>query len=740
MAIILGDPGTVSRDDIMFLNFHHEHCSVPTNCPWVSEDAWPFYKGVLFLGVGSAAFGIRRGSKANTYITSVFGAAMASPCVVKDSAGKYFCIFEEACEEYLNRLWPDWKTSDRTYMFPPAFPFRYTAPTGAASGAVGLSKSEELDIKGDSAELRIFRALDKYGRETNQPMLVITKFQFQEFIDQVLLQNLPSEYVQSLFADLSEKDRSREIDFLIVHRRTGVILIEVKATEKFKTNRYLDAKRQLQVGEKFVQALLTAKDLDIPVYRVVAMPNVVDEGRSANDFIDLRKIHLGLTDDDEDDNLQHFEMWWKQHFTERSFEEEIEKLLSLISVFVGQRSAISATTQILSEVFKTIDEQSFLERSHAKMTRKGASGSPVVVRPADATSLRILAKQFVFLNMEQLGIWEGPLHQLFCGAPGSGKTILLQYKALECAKKNEMVLIMVPPPLDKLYKEFFTRNETANGMVTIVTFDRISTFLSRVLKMSMKPVHVFVDEFQILFSTNETLLGSFREFLVHCQGTSFYQWITYDIYQLLFVNRLFGMKQTNLDVSSFLNELCEKQNFTHASSLTTVMRCTSEVYDFLQRHMELSMGKQSGGTEFAQRYWNHPIYLGHHVCGPKVTLQGKISYMYGSNEERLVDCSKIIKNEINEWAKEEDGFSYHKVAILVATPEWIDDLSPSMTQEGIPVCRIGDGQNAVVLDYADYARSYEWPVVIAICGHLKSMQNYIPASRAVTRLLVLWWK
>ena len=665
---------------------------------------------------------------------------MASPCVVKDSAGKYFCIFEEACEEYLNRLWPDWKTSDRTYMFPPAFPFRYIAPTGAASGAVGLSKSEELDIKGDSAELRIFRALDKYGRETNQPMLVITKFEFQEFIDQVLLQNLPSEYVQSLFADLSETDLSREIDFLIVHRRIGVILIEVKATEKFKTNRYLDAKRQLQVGEKFVQALLTAKDLDIPVYRVIAMPNVVDEGRSANDFIDLRKIHLGLTEDDEDDNLQHFEMWWKQHFTERSFEEEIEKLLSLISVFVGQRSAISATTQILSGVFKTIDEQSFLERSHVKMTRKGASGCPVVVRPADDTGLRILAKQFVFLNMEQLGIWEGPLHQLFCGAPGSGKTILLQYKALECAKKNEMVLIMVPPPLDKLYKEFFTKNEIAKGMVTIVTFDHISTFLSRVLKMSMKPVHVFVDEFQILFSTNETLLGSFREFLVHCQGTSFYQWITYDIYQLLFVNRLFGMKQTNLDVSSFLNELCEKQNFTHASSLTTVMRCTSEVYDFLQRHMELSMGKQSGGTEFAQRYWNHPIYLGHHVCGPKVTLQGKISYMYGSNEERLVDCSKIIKNEINEWAKEEDGFSYHKVAILVATPEWIDDLSPSMTQERIPVCRIGDGQNAVVLDYADYARSYEWPVVIAICGHLKSMQNYIPASRAVTRLLVLWWK
>ena len=367
------------------------------------------------------------------------------------------------------------------------------------------------------------------------------------------------------------------IDFLIVHRRIGVILIEVKATEKFKTNRYLDAKRQLEVGEKFVKALLTAKDLDIPVKRVIAMPNVVDEGRNANNFIDLRKIHLG--------NMQRFKMWWEEHFTEGSFEEEIKKLLSLISVFVGQRSSISATTQILSGVFKTIDEQNFLAQSHAKMTRKGASGSPVVVRPADHTGLRILAKQFMFLNMEQLGIWEGPLHQLFCGAPGSGKTILLQYKALECAKKNEMVLIMVPPPLDMLYKEFFTRNEIANGMVTIVTFDSIESFLSQALQKPKKPVHVFIDEFQLLLFTNEKILSQITTLLTRYQGTSFYQWISYDFNQFNWernVNEVFGIKRTvvNDDVS-FLTGLCAGQNFIHAPSLKTVIRCTSEVYHFL---------------------------------------------------------------------------------------------------------------------------------------------------------------
>ena len=663
---------------------------------------------------------------------------MASSYVVKDSAGEYFCIFEQACEAYLNRLWPDWKTSDRTYMFPPAFPFRYTAPTGAASGAVKISKSEELDIKGDSAELLIFRSLDKYGRETNQPMVVITKFEFQEFIDEVLRQNLPGDYVQSLFADLSQTDLSREIDFLVVHRQIGVILIEVKATEKFKTNRYLDAKRQLQVGEKFVQALLKAKGIDVPVYKVVAMPSVADEGRSANDYIDLRKIHLGTEDGDDDDNLQRFELWWKEHFTKMPFEQDEEKLLSLISIFVGQRAAISATTQLLSAVFKTIDEQSFLEKSYKKMTRKGACGSPVVVRPTDSTGLSILAKQFMFLNMEQLRIWEGPFHQFFCGAPGSGKTILLQHKALECAKKNEKVLIFVPPPLDKLYKEFFTRNEITNEIITIITYDNLNDFLSVALEAPMNLFHIFADEFQIMLNINETFLGLFRDFLVRYQSSDFYQWITYDFNQMLLVNEVFGMKRTNVNIPSFLTELCERQNFIHASSLTTVMRCTSEVYNFLQRYLAFSFGAQTGGSEISQRYWNHPVYLGHHVCGPQVIVEGKLGYE--SREERFVDCSKIIKNEINEWAKKEDGFLYRKIAILVAAPQYIDDLSPYMTREGIPVCRIGDGENAVVLDLADYARSYEWPVVIAICGHLKAMQNYIPASRAVTRLLVLWWK
>lgn len=227
--------------------------------------------------------------------------AMASSFTVKGPANESLCDLEVACDAYLCRLFPEWKRTDRTYMFPPVFPFRYIAPTGEASGSVPLSKSEEVDVKGDDAELRIFRALDKFGREDNQPMFVLTKFEFKEFTKQVLLGKLPAENVDSLFASLSITDLSREIDFLVVHKRAGVVLIEVKATEKFKSNRYLDAKKQLEVAEKFIRALLNTMGITLPVYKVIAMPNMAYPGRDAADYIDLRKQHLVLGDKDSDD-------------------------------------------------------------------------------------------------------------------------------------------------------------------------------------------------------------------------------------------------------------------------------------------------------------------------------------------------------------------------------------------------------------------------------------------------------
>lgn len=98
--------------------------------------------------------------------------------VVKGPSNKYFSNFEEACEVYLAKIFPDfgnWKLNEtlKTYMFPPRFSCRYQAPIDEASGAMRLTTSEEADVKGDDAELKIFRTLDKFGREMEQPMFVL---------------------------------------------------------------------------------------------------------------------------------------------------------------------------------------------------------------------------------------------------------------------------------------------------------------------------------------------------------------------------------------------------------------------------------------------------------------------------------------------------------------------------------------------------------------------------------------
>ena len=122
-----------------------------------------------------------------------------------------------------------------------------------------------------------------------------------------------------------------------------------------------------------------------------------------------------------------------------------------------------------------------------------------------------MTKQFLFLNPEQLRIWEGPTRQIFCGAPGSGKTILLQHKALECAKNQEKVVVVVPFPLNKLYGEFFAQNKVSENVdvVDYAGFTSMDTKYPEPIKLN-----VFVDEFQVLLNTRkQELLDLFKSFL-----------------------------------------------------------------------------------------------------------------------------------------------------------------------------------------------------------------------------------
>lgn len=690
---------------------------------------------------------------------------MASGYVVKRSAGEYCFDFEKCCEEYLTRRWRDWKTEDRTYMFPPVFRFRYTSPTGDAAGAVELNEAERGYMRGDYAELKIFRLLETFGREKYQPMFVFSQFKYKEFIEET---KEAMQDMHPLFASLEDRFVGEkvkgEIDFVVLHRRIGVILIEVKANEEFKSSRDEEAKKQLKVAEDFVRVFLEAKGINIPVYKVVAMPSVPDEGNSSDGNINLRKIHLGMDDKGNVQDLLPFEQWWGQKFTNGAFEEHEEKFLSLISVFVGQRVTVSATAQILGRVFQTIDGQSFLLQSYRKIKKSKGRESTEVGRP-EKEDASILARQFVFLNEEQLAIWRGEEKQLIHGVAGSGKTILIQHKALECVKRNEKVVIFVPTILGKLYKEFFSSNgilflhfnfkrdsqklkqnslpdcsseffkkflrkgKPCDEKLLIVTVHQQPLFLSSVDSVvkegeRVDDFHIFVDEFQ---SFPDAI--SLADFVICHQSPSFYQWIAYDVRQRL------AHEDRGLGFRALIFYLCETKKFPHAPSLTTVVRCTSQIFSKLKDYYKpFHCSENPEQKKFAEKYWNNEMKLGHHVDGPEICSIPHDNIV--SDEERSI--LKVINDEINAWAKVDDTVYYNRVAILVTEEVGYRRLSSYLEKAGIKHCRVGDykdNKDAVVLDLKRHVQSYEWLVVI-VCVDDEFV--YVPCSRAVTRLVIAW--
>lgn len=637
------------------------------------------------------------------------------PVMVKGPAGQYTSDLLKACEDHFSRVYPE--CVDSSYhgpiMCPAAFKFGYIAPRGEASGATPLSGIEKVTFIGDADELKIFEVLETFGGETKQPMFVLTKFKFKDFTEKVLQKILPADHPTLVKFQHLEG----EVDFVIVHRRIGVILLEVKGMPEFNKKEHRKAKKQLNNGGEIIQALLRGIEINVPVYKVIAFPNVSDCGHVTPGFINLRERNVCSHDD--------FQCWWTTSFEEVEFgSSEQEKIQKLIAILVSQGSEVCSRAEVLSDVFKKIDTQSFLQRSFDK---RATVDEPDRVRKTNEPELTILAKQFMFLNPEQQRIWNGPCRQVFCGVTGSGKTILLQYKALECAKKGEKVFVIVPSRLTKLYKNFFKINNVSGKIHVLPQTD----FLWDVFWRSVsQKFHVFADEWQLLWGNEFEWSGISRALhdliTLQTKHDGCYCWITYD-------DKQWSSKPESVNdlafiyaVQNSIQNYFYKNAIYHAASLTTNMRSTFQVYSYWNR---ASIGDKLHACFPLDKYWSYPVYLGHHICGPSVTEMPFSE-----------DVLQVIKHEIESWAKDGEVYTFHKVAVLVV-PEsqnwWLREfLDYELRWEDIPVCEAGDNCNGVVLDTGDNIHSYEWPVVVAICTRNAKL-NYLMFTRAVTRLVVL---
>lgn len=693
----------------------------------------------------------------------VVQAVMNSAVEVKTHKGDLV----EVGKQHFNSLYPQLAdfSEHGTVMCPPIFSFKYKGPIGEASGATPLLQIEEDSLRGDTAELKIFKMLE----ECNMPMFVISNLIWSNFIQEVVHQRLPKNH-PSLSYMAETLKTAKEADFVIIHQKIGVILFEVKA--KFRKDTYRTAKDQLNKAEQFIQALLLAirdeggtSQIEIPILKVVAMPNdktynshatarepTLDSSKSGTntgcektgevestlnsdgvsskpDFIDLREENL--------DSLENFLSWWQEQFVKRPFDEEQERALhTLLSILVSQRTEIKSSCgrkelsdgvllhKMLADINKDLTEgQHFLERSHkkerTKNPKKKVVDTEVVVKTNDNPNLGILEKKFLFLNREQFETWEGPYRQVFSGAPGCGKTILLQFKALECARKGEKVQIFVPDPLMNLYKNFFCGQQN-------VYVHKLRDLGQIIIDHDS---HCFVDEFQLVAIYVDTDPGGKQERSLKknleskCKDRYF--WIACNDVQFFpcaqipgFESQLWGW------FSEKLKELETMTEFYCPTEMKTVVRYTREIHDFVQEHLsKAGISRPEGATALSS------IKLGHQICGPPVKVLNFKGNFIAEN------CATLIKEEIEGWP------NYNDVAVLVSSAFSQKELFVNLLFSGIPVCKVGSDENAVVIDSVDRIHSYQWPFVIVVSNSNPeySVQNYTMFTRAVAKLVVIYY-
>lgn len=632
---------------------------------------------------------------------------MASFLKVKGPAGELM-EFSEGIEENFKRLYNNWGqsgyTGEKTIMCPPLFPRVYLSPVNDASGANPRQQGVGRTIKGDDAEEKIFNLLKEFAGMENPEMFVLTKLKFTDFIKylnpDLVLQN-------------KQRQFQAEIDFAIIHLQIGVILVEVKAT-KWSQDEYFI--KQLSKVEKIIRGLLP-EESPIPVFKVVAFPNVDGKGFREDDLICLPKSNV--------DSCTEFKNWMEKNFVKESCRPfDNQEILTLLHKLVAQKTvlplpekgiAIQFTDdevkedKQLSKWLERISNQGVLKQSYNSQTRRGWSERPTVVKTEDIPGMDELSHQILFLNLEQISVWEGQNHQVICGVPGSGKTILIQYQALECAKKGEKVIVCVPTPLDKHYEAFFAAYDRYSSEVIICSFENLSNLVNL---QEEEKFHLFADEVQIIL--RDFFLKYLLTLLLLKQKTpeGWYCWLAYDpgqcplrtfvVSDSCFTDLMESQDEASLKkIVELLGDDCED------SSRSETLRFAAQLQDlkshkFQRSILTTAMRSTVSILNFLRYIWpSEPqlcFKIGHRISGPKIEI---------SRTE-----SELVENILKETR------SLKKVAVLYTDNSDGQKLPTILERSRIPFCAAGEKQEdgMVVLDRGRNALSLEWPVVFAVCA------------------------
>lgn len=484
--------------------------------------------------------------------------------------------------------------------------------------------------------------------------------------------------------------RKGEWDAIFFHQKRGIFVIEVKATE---TNEESVVSRKLEVAKtQLDRNIESIKKSFLSLYQMMCT-NIVgcicfpfrDEERET--YRDYRIIGRSAMNDP---------VVFRKFFEPQPNRTMIEiRMLQPFAVeFVRCRSNVEFHSQAYNamKVATWIMEQDMRQKNDSKrlvcLNGNGPSGK-------------------IFLTKEQLEIVECREKCItICGAPGSGKTLIVMLRALKAAMENKpgAVFIFVNEKLKKKYEHYFyeekekifvDQNSNIDRKPKVQTIEKIS--------FAQPEDDIFFDETPV-----EEFHINYIKGRVSCQGST--------------TVVLTGLYNPAEAVDSFRLYQPQLEGFKNFEMMK-VLRGTRNIF------------------EKWEHYFPFGTTMGHSIEG--VAVQNRTLQSFKEVQEEIVKSIKSL-TLINVANSNVMSLSNNHIAVITSDEEDSIEVRKRLENNGIECGQVDEharklrDKPVVAVDVYLSTPSYEWPIVFIILKSSHKKEEILPlaASRCIASLTI----
>lgn len=388
--------------------------------------------------------------------------------------------------------------------------------------------------------------------------------------------------------------------------------------------------------------------------------------------------------------------------------------------------------------------------------------------------LRVKYSQLpIVMTTDQLAVFEGPMKQVIIGAPGTGKTELLKFKALELESEmkvcniTEKILYIVangsPDPKKRPFlsyeiERFFKKSKSTLVEVMTILLEEENPELLKETEVKLREMmesgeygHVFIDEYWIGSKPHEQEI--ILELVARIPG---YVWISsvFDYDQ--------STKKYEVRTKPLIDAV-EKEGGV-VSRITQVKRATNTIINLERNYSAFYQGR-------SHPYGTKEI-LGHSLEGLPI-MWATADSVDGMYDECLMFVSSTLKDPIAQTFKTKQltlnpadilivNFAVRTMESLSVTPS----LEARLKSANIPIWSFGESPelfmncdegkvtllNSPTREDSTHLDGVEWPVVVIIlpsgvlvntaelapnAERLRNYDTYISCFRTQVKLVVI---